>query len=100
MLSLLVGLGRAIRSSFGTKGGPAILILVDICIKSHFRCFSSFLLVHNDDSEACGCCFQWYIHRVGRTARGEGAKGNALLFLIPEEMRFLCYLKVHFYSYN
>ncbi|CAL5362491.1 unnamed protein product [Camellia sinensis] len=34
-----------------------------------------------------------YIHRVGRTARGEGAKGNALLFLIPEEMQFLHYLK-------
>ncbi|CAN1856573.1 DEAD-box ATP-dependent RNA helicase 51 [Linum perenne] len=34
-----------------------------------------------------------YIHRVGRTARGEGAKGNALLFLIPEELLFLQYLK-------
>ncbi|WVZ20382.1 hypothetical protein V8G54_007704 [Vigna mungo] len=34
-----------------------------------------------------------YIHRVGRTARGEGAKGNALLFLIPEELKFLHYLK-------
>ncbi|XAR51267.1 RNA helicase [Bertholletia excelsa] len=34
-----------------------------------------------------------YIHRVGRTARGEGAKGSALLFLIPEEMQFLHYLK-------
>ncbi|XP_042962574.1 DEAD-box ATP-dependent RNA helicase 27-like, partial [Carya illinoinensis] len=34
-----------------------------------------------------------YIHRVGRTARGEVAKGNALLFLIPEELQFLCYLK-------
>ncbi|CAJ2642071.1 unnamed protein product [Trifolium pratense] len=34
-----------------------------------------------------------YIHRVGRTARGEGGKGNALLFLIPEEMEFLRYLK-------
>ncbi|CAA2985305.1 DEAD-box ATP-dependent RNA helicase 51 [Olea europaea subsp. europaea] len=34
-----------------------------------------------------------YIHRVGRTARGEGAKGNALLFLIPEELHFLRYLK-------
>ncbi|KAL9240706.1 hypothetical protein vseg_014894 [Gypsophila vaccaria] len=33
-----------------------------------------------------------YIHRVGRTARGEGAKGNALLFLIPEELQFLSYL--------
>ncbi|KAK7304203.1 hypothetical protein RJT34_15323 [Clitoria ternatea] len=34
-----------------------------------------------------------YIHRVGRTARGEGGKGNALLFLIPEELQFLHYLK-------
>ncbi|KAL0425836.1 UNVERIFIED_CONTAM: DEAD-box ATP-dependent RNA helicase 51 [Sesamum radiatum] len=34
-----------------------------------------------------------YIHRVVRTARGEGAEGNALLFLIPEELRFLCELK-------
>ncbi|XP_022923675.1 DEAD-box ATP-dependent RNA helicase 51-like [Cucurbita moschata] len=34
-----------------------------------------------------------YIHRVGRTARGEGSKGNALLFLIPEELQFLSYLK-------
>ncbi|MCO5583988.1 hypothetical protein L7F22_037906 [Adiantum nelumboides] len=34
-----------------------------------------------------------YIHRVGRTARGEGARGSALLFLIPEELGFLAYLK-------
>ncbi|KAL9687932.1 hypothetical protein QQ045_032343 [Rhodiola kirilowii] len=34
-----------------------------------------------------------YIHRVGRTARGEGSKGNALLFLLPEEMKFVVYLK-------
>ncbi|KAL5731146.1 RNA helicase [Ranunculus cassubicifolius] len=34
-----------------------------------------------------------YIHRVGRTARGEDAKGHALLFLIPEELQFLRYLK-------
>ena len=35
-----------------------------------------------------------YIHRVGRTARGvNGAKGRALLFLLPEELRFLHYLK-------
>ena len=39
-------------------------------------------------------CLQEYIHRVGRTARGAGAKGNALLFLIPEELSFLKYLKV------
>ncbi|KAJ0983495.1 hypothetical protein J5N97_011750 [Dioscorea zingiberensis] len=34
-----------------------------------------------------------YIHRVGRTARGEGGKGQALLFLLPEELQFLTYLK-------
>ncbi|KAL5544679.1 hypothetical protein UlMin_008463 [Ulmus minor] len=34
-----------------------------------------------------------YIHRVGRTARGQGASGRALLCLIPEELRFLSYLK-------
>lgn len=34
-----------------------------------------------------------YIHRVGRTARGEGGKGHALLILQPEEIGFLRYLK-------
>jgi len=34
-----------------------------------------------------------YIHRVGRTARGESGSGNALLILRPEECRFLEYLK-------
>ncbi|CAB4313120.1 unnamed protein product [Prunus armeniaca] len=34
-----------------------------------------------------------YIHRVCRTARGEGGKGKAFLFLIPEEMQFIRYLK-------
>jgi len=34
-----------------------------------------------------------YIHRVGRTARGAGGKGKALLFLLPEEVGFLRYLR-------
>ncbi|KAL3792252.1 hypothetical protein ACHAW5_001078 [Stephanodiscus triporus] len=34
-----------------------------------------------------------YIHRVGRTARGDKGKGRALLFLTPEETGFLRYLK-------
>jgi ATP-dependent RNA helicase DDX18/HAS1 len=34
-----------------------------------------------------------YIHRVGRTARGADGEGRALLFLIPEELAFLKYLK-------
>ncbi|EAN32175.2 ATP-dependent RNA helicase HAS1 [Theileria parva strain Muguga] len=34
-----------------------------------------------------------YIHRVGRTARGAEGKGKAILFLMPEELGFLHYLK-------
>ncbi|XP_014284222.1 uncharacterized protein [Halyomorpha halys] len=34
-----------------------------------------------------------YIHRVGRTARGEGGSGHALLLLRPEELSFLHYLQ-------
>lgn len=34
-----------------------------------------------------------YIHRVGRTARGEGSSGHALLILRPEEIGFLRFLK-------
>eukprot|EP00029_Vermamoeba_vermiformis_P009635 TRINITY_DN4874_c0_g1_i1.p1 TRINITY_DN4874_c0_g1~~TRINITY_DN4874_c0_g1_i1.p1 ORF type:complete len:630 (-),score=216.03 TRINITY_DN4874_c0_g1_i1:309-2198(-) len=36
-----------------------------------------------------------YIHRVGRTARGVGGKGRALLFLLPSELGFLKYLRQH-----
>ena len=39
------------------------------------------------------CIFQEYIHRVGRTARGENQIGYALLMLRPEELGFLRYLK-------
>lgn len=35
-----------------------------------------------------------YIHRVGRTARGEGGSGNALLVLREEELGFIRYLKL------
>eukprot|EP01034_Spumella_vulgaris_P028300 gene28301-35139_t len=34
-----------------------------------------------------------YIHRVGRTARGTNSVGRALLFLLPEELAFLKYLR-------
>ncbi|KAL6846047.1 hypothetical protein ACP4OV_023495 [Aristida adscensionis] len=34
-----------------------------------------------------------YIHRVGRTARGDEGEGNAILFLLPEELKLLIYLQ-------
>ena len=37
--------------------------------------------------------FQDYIHRIGRSGRGEGKKGQALLFLCPHELEFIAYLK-------
>jgi hypothetical protein len=45
----------------------------------------------------CGCvggcgCVDRYIHRVGRCAR-MGRKGEAVLFLRPEEMEYLNVLK-------
>lgn len=33
------------------------------------------------------------IHRVGRTSRGEGWNGQALLFLRPEEFKYLDVLR-------
>eukprot|EP01083_Nonionella_stella_P231949 818674_1 len=41
-----------------------------------------------------------YIHRVGRTARGAEGSGRALLFLTPEEIGFLRYLKAAKVSLN
>lgn len=35
-----------------------------------------------------------YVHRVGRTARGEGSSGFAMLLLRPEELNYLGYLKM------
>lgn len=35
-----------------------------------------------------------YIHRVGRTARGTNTQGRGLLFLLPEEVAFLKYLRL------
>ena len=34
-----------------------------------------------------------YVHRVGRTARGAGGRGRALLLLLPQELAFLRYLR-------
>ncbi|OEL19094.1 DEAD-box ATP-dependent RNA helicase 27 [Dichanthelium oligosanthes] len=34
-----------------------------------------------------------YIHRVGRTARGDKGEGTSLLFLLPEELKLLIYLQ-------
>ena len=95
--SLFVGLDCAVWSSRWTQGDyfpilPPLHIFKIISVFHSMLLWCWVLCCHL----AWGYCFQEYIHRVGRTARGEGAKGNALLFLIPEELQFLRYLKVWF----
>jgi len=46
-------------------------------------------IVQYDPPDEC----KEYIHRVGRTARGASGSGKALLFLMPEELAFLQYLR-------
>lgn len=46
-------------------------------------------IVQYDPPDEC----KEYIHRVGRTARGASGVGKALLFLMPEELGFLQYLR-------
>jgi len=41
-----------------------------------------------------------YIHRVGRTARGNDGVGRALLFLLPDELGFLKFLRAMKVSLN
>lgn len=41
-----------------------------------------------------------YIHRVGRTCRGANTQGQALLFLLPTEVKFLKYLRAANVSLN
>ena len=52
-------------------------------------CFPFFLMPLTPFTLDCA----EYIHRVGRTARGLEGKGRALLFLLPEEIGFLRFLK-------
>lgn len=68
----------------------------------HKFCFSNKLLTARGlDIPAVDWIVQYdppddpkeYIHRVGRTARGEGSSGHALLILRPEEVGFLRFLK-------
>ncbi|CAL8161295.1 unnamed protein product [Prunus armeniaca] len=61
------------------KAEKGILLCTDVAARGLDNC--------------CGRDCAEYIHRVCRTARGEGGKGKAFLFLILEEMQFIRYLK-------
>lgn len=77
------------------------------CASPAFRCAQTGVLLCTDvaarglDIPAVDWIIQFdppddpkeYIHRVGRTARGANSSGRALLFLIPQELGFLKYLR-------
>ncbi|ESW27160.1 hypothetical protein PHAVU_003G179000 [Phaseolus vulgaris] len=70
------------------KAGKGILLCTDVAARGLDIPAVDWIVQYDPPDEP-----KEYIHRVGRTARGEGGKGNALLFLIPEELQFLRYLK-------
>ncbi|GER34540.1 ATP-dependent RNA helicase HAS1, partial [Striga asiatica] len=75
------------HSSF-SKADKGILLCTDVAARGLDIPVVDWVVQFDPPAET-----ESYIHRVGRTARGDGAKGNALLFLIPEEMQYLGYLK-------
>ncbi|KAI3976863.1 hypothetical protein MKX01_008721 [Papaver californicum] len=71
------------------KAEKGILLCTDVAARGLDIPAVDFIVQYDPPDEP-----KEYIHRVGRTARGEGSKGSALLFLIPEELQFLKYLKL------
>ncbi|KAK9114728.1 hypothetical protein Syun_021525 [Stephania yunnanensis] len=77
-----------LRRNLSKKAEKGILLCTDVAARGLDIPAVDWIVQYDPPDEP-----KEYIHRVGRTARGEGGKGNALLFLIPEEMQFLRYLK-------
>ncbi|XP_020584973.1 DEAD-box ATP-dependent RNA helicase 27 [Phalaenopsis equestris] len=69
------------------KASKGILLCTDVAARGLDIPSVDWILQYDPPDEP-----KEYVHRVGRTARGEGAEGNALLFLLPEELKFVSYL--------
>ncbi|KAH0454106.1 hypothetical protein IEQ34_016030 [Dendrobium chrysotoxum] len=69
------------------KANKGILLCTDVAARGLDIPSVDWILQYDPPDEP-----KEYVHRVGRTARGEGAEGNALLFLLPEELKFVSYL--------
>lgn len=70
------------------KADKAILICTDVAARGLDIPAVDWIIQFDPPDEP-----KEYIHRVGRTARGVGSKGKALLFLLPSELGFLRHLK-------
>ncbi|XP_014228641.1 ATP-dependent RNA helicase HAS1-like [Trichogramma pretiosum] len=70
------------------KASSGILLCTDVAARGLDIPNVDYIIQYDPPNDA-----KEYIHRVGRTARGEGNCGNALLVLRSEELGFLKYLE-------
>ncbi|KAL7304398.1 hypothetical protein TKK_0003197 [Trichogramma kaykai] len=70
------------------KASSGILLCTDVAARGLDIPNVDYIIQYDPPNDA-----KEYIHRVGRTARGEGNCGNALLVLQSEELGFLKYLE-------
>lgn len=70
------------------KAKSGILLCTDVAARGLDIPFVDWIIQYDPPDDP-----KEYIHRVGRTARGASGTGRALLFLLPEELGFLKYLR-------
>ncbi|XP_010446279.1 PREDICTED: DEAD-box ATP-dependent RNA helicase 27, partial [Camelina sativa] len=90
-LEIRRGMDQTKRSSIFfqfNKAETGILLCTDVASRGLDIPHVDWIVQYDPPEDA-----KTYIHRVGRTARGEGAKGKALLVLTPNELQFIWHLK-------
>ncbi|XP_010484444.1 PREDICTED: DEAD-box ATP-dependent RNA helicase 27-like [Camelina sativa] len=90
-LEIRRGMDQTKRSSIFfqfNKAETGILLCTDVASRGLDIPHVDWIVQYDPPEDA-----KTYIHRVGRTARGEGAKGKALLVLTPNELQFIQHLK-------
>uniref|UniRef100_A0A0N5B9Y5 ATP-dependent RNA helicase n=1 Tax=Strongyloides papillosus TaxID=174720 RepID=A0A0N5B9Y5_STREA len=71
------------------RSGPSILLTTDILARGIDIKGIDWVIQFNIPKKS-----SWFIHRAGRTARN-GRKGNAIVFLTPEENNYVNYIHLH-----
>uniref|UniRef100_A0A0N4ZH77 ATP-dependent RNA helicase n=1 Tax=Parastrongyloides trichosuri TaxID=131310 RepID=A0A0N4ZH77_PARTI len=71
------------------KSGPSILLATDVLARGIDIKGIDWVIQFNIPKKS-----SWFIHRAGRTARS-GKKGNAIVFLTPEEINYVNYMEIH-----
>ena len=79
---------RAVTMSKFEKSDSCVLLATDVAARGLNLPGANWIVQYDPPSETAD-----YIHRAGRAARA-GAAGNALLFLLPSESKYLDILKV------